>query len=88
MVNHDTELIREFETRLERVGISSDMIENYDEISYSVNSRRFFQVRDGFPVILKGNLHNEAIYNVKYQIAISSCNSFEVSEEDVLKTII
>lgn len=88
LVNHDTELIRDFETRLERVGISTDMIENYGEISYSVNSRRFFVIQDGFPVILKGNLHNEAIYNVKYQIDISSCNSFEVPEEDVLKTII
>lgn len=88
LVNHDTELIREFETRLEHAGISSDMNENYDEISYSVNNRRFFRIQDGFPLILKGNLHSEAIYNVKYQIDISSCNSFEVPEEDVLKTII
>lgn len=88
LVNHDTELIRDFETRLERAGISSDMIENYDEISYSVSNRSFFQVQDGFPVILKGNLQNEAIYNVKYQIDIASCNSFEVPEEDVLEKVI
>lgn len=88
IVGDGPELIREFETRLELVGISSDMIENYNEISYSVNSRRFFQVQDGFPVILKGNLQNEAIHNVSYQINISSCNSFEVPEEDVLKTMI
>ena len=88
LVNHDLQLIREFETRLERAGISGDMIENYDEISYSVNNRRFFRVQEGFPLILKGNLGSEAIYNVKYQIDISSCNPFEVLEENVLKTII
>jgi hypothetical protein len=88
LVNHDTELILDFETRLERVGISTDMIENYDEISYSVNSRRFFRIQEGFPVILKGTLQNEAIYNVKYQIDIASCNSFEVSEEDVLNAVL
>lgn len=88
LVNHDTELTRHFETRLEHAGISRDMIENYDEISYSVNNLRFFLVQKGFPVILKGNLQNEAIYNVKYQIDISSCNSFEVPQENVLKTII
>lgn len=88
MLRGDTELILEFETRLELVGMSSELMENYNEISYSVNSRRFFQVQDGFPVILKGNLQNEAIHNVSYQINISSCNSFEVPEEDVLKTMI
>ncbi|WP_206670857.1 hypothetical protein, partial [Cyclobacterium xiamenense] len=54
----------------------------------------FFNLTSGlnfgeyYTVILKGNLQNEAIYNVKYQIDIASCNSFEVPEEDVLKTVI
>jgi hypothetical protein len=88
LVKHDPELVREFETRLERAGISSDMIENYNEISYSVNNRRFFQIEEGFPMILRGNLSSEAIYNVMYQIDISSCSSFEIPEEDVIKAII
>lgn len=88
LVNHDTELIQEFESRLERVGITSDMIENYDDISYFVYNKRFFLIQEGFPVILKENLKNDAIYNVKYQIDISSCDSFEVLEENVLKNIL
>jgi len=88
LVNHDPDLIREFETKLECVGINSEMIENYNEISYSVTNRRFYRVQDGFPAILKENLHSEAIYNVKYQIDISSCASFEIQEEDVIKAII
>lgn len=88
LLNHDTELIRGFETKLENAGVSSDMVENYNEISYSVTSRRFFRIQEGFPVILRGNLHDEAIYNVKYQIDISSCGSFEIQEDDVINTII
>lgn len=88
LINHDIDLIREFETRLELAGIGVDMIESYDEISYSIRNWRFFRVQDGFPLILKDTLPSEAIYNVKYQIEISSCNLFEVLEEEVLNTIV
>jgi len=87
-INHDPELIREFETKLERVGINIDMIENYDDISYSVNNQRFFRIQDGFPVILRSNIQSEAIYDVKYQIDISSCGSFESLEEEVISAMI
>lgn len=88
LINHDPELTEEFETRLEHAGVSGDMIENYNEISYSVNNVRFFKIQNGFPVILKGNLLSDAIYNVKYQIDISSCGPFEVPEADVFRTMI
>lgn len=88
LVNYDPELIREFETKLERVGINIDMIENYDDISYSVNNQRFFRIQDGFPVILRSNIQSEAIYDVKYQIDISSCGSFESLEEEVISAMI
>ena len=87
LVHHDTELVLEFETRLEFAGLSNEMIENYNEISYSVNNRKFFRIQEGFPVILKSNLLSEAIFNVKYQIDLASCNLFEVAEEDVLKRL-
>lgn len=88
LVNHDPELTEEFDTRLESAGVSSDMIECYNEISYSVNNMRFFRVQDGFPVILRGNIQSDAIYNVKYQIDVSSCGSFESLEEDVIEVMI
>ena len=88
LINHDPELTEEFETRLEHAGVSGDMIENYNEISYSVNNVRFFRIQDGFPVILRGDILSDAIYNVKYQIDISSCGSFESLEEDVIRVMI
>ncbi len=88
LIVHDFELLQEFETRLERVGLSNDMIENYNEISYSVNNQRYFRIEEGFPLILKEHLISDAIYNVKYQIDISACNSFDVLTENVIKTIL
>ncbi|MBK8503429.1 MAG: PD-(D/E)XK motif protein [Saprospiraceae bacterium] len=88
MLNYDPEIVWEFDTRVELAGIGNDMIEYYNEISYSVDNRRFFCIQRGFPVILRGNLPSEGIFDVKYQIDISSCGSFEISEEDVIKVII
>lgn len=88
LLNHDTELVREFEIRLGLAGLDVDMIENYDDISYSVNKRKFFLIQEGFPAILKTSLHSEAIYNVKYQIDIATCGTFETREEVVINSII
>jgi hypothetical protein len=88
LLNNDCELILELEARLELAGLESSMIDNYDEISYSVQNCRFFRIQDGFPVILKGHLHNQAIYNVKYQIDTSNCSPFEIPDETVLKTMV
>jgi len=88
LLSYDSKLIQELETKLELAGISTDMVEDYNEISFFVNNSRFFQIREGFPAIARGNLSNDAIYNIKYQIDISSCISFEVQEEEVLKIIL
>ncbi len=88
LLTHDPELTREFEARLDAAGIGVDMIDSYNEISYSVNNRRFFCIQDGFPLIRSGNLHSELIYNVKYQIDVSSCESFEIGEEDVIRALV
>lgn len=88
MIHHDSELVQEFETKLENAGVSREMIDSYNEISYSAITSKFYLVQDEFPVILKGNLISEAIYEVKYQIDISSCGSFEVPEADVIRTMI
>ncbi|TXE13739.1 hypothetical protein [Algoriphagus aquimarinus] len=33
-------------------------------------------------------LQSDAVFNIKYQIDVSSCQSFEIPEEDVLTAII
>jgi hypothetical protein len=88
LIIHDPEMIEEFETKLEHAGVSADLIENYCDISYTVNNVRFFRIQGGFPVILRGNILSDAIYNVKYQIDISSCGSFESQEEHVIRLMV
>lgn len=87
IVSYDSELSEEFDIRLESAGVSNDMIENYNEISYSVSKVKYFEVKDGFPVILRGNIQSDAIYNVKYQVDIASCSSFEISDESVINAM-
>lgn len=88
MLNYDPELIRELEVKLDRAGIHPDMTEYYNEKSYTVNSRRYFHVKDGFPVITRSNLQSDLIYNVKYQIDISAFRTFETSEESTITHLI
>lgn len=88
LVNNDLELVEKFDAKLDSAGISRDMIESYNEISFSVNNMRFFRIQVGFPVILRGDILSDAIFNVKYQIDISSCGSFEIQEEDVMSVMI
>ncbi len=88
LLSFDPELIQEFDIKLESSGISRDMVEHYDETSYSVNQRRFFRIREEFPVIVRANLGNDALFNVKYQLDLSACYSFETTEEEVLTTVI
>lgn len=88
LIDHDSDLIQEFETKLEHAGIGREMIDSYNGISYSAISSKYYLVQDEFPVILKGNLISEAIYEVKYQIDISSCSSFEIPEVEVIRTML
>lgn len=88
LLSYEDASIQEFENKLEAAGVTAGMIEYYDEISYSVSSRRFFRIQEGFPMIIRETLNNDSIYNVKYQINISSCNSFEAPEQEVLSSII
>jgi len=88
MLNYEIGLIKEFEYKLNLAGIRGDMIDEYNEISYTVSNYRFYKITEGFPVITKSKLDNDAIYNVKYQIDINACRPFEISEEEVLNNIL
>lgn len=88
LLKHDHELTWEFENRLEHAGINNDMIENYNEVSYLVTNQRFFRIQEGFPVITRRSLPSEEVFNVKYQIDVSSCGSFEYPEGDVIRSML
>lgn len=88
LLSYDFLLLKDFERKITEAGIGPEMLDSYNETSYTVTSTTFFRVKDGFPVILRGNLHSSAIYNVKYEINVAACSDFEVSEDDVIKTLL
>lgn len=79
-----TELLQIFQEKLSLVGIPAGMIDRYNDINYIIRRKFFYKIKEGFPLIIPSNLANEALFNVKYQIDINSCKSFEVKEEEVL----
>lgn len=81
-----TDLCQIFMEKLTLVGIPLGMIDTYNEINYIIRRKFFFKVEKKFPLIIPSILANEALSNVKYQIDINSCKSFEVKEEEVLIT--
>jgi uncharacterized protein YbaR (Trm112 family) len=87
LLEHDMILCNQLETKLKEVGLNPDIIEEYSDTGYSVNRRRYFRIQDGFPLIIKEDLRHDAIHNVKYQIEISNCDSFEISENEVIDNL-
>lgn len=79
-----TDLLRIFKEKLSLVGIPAGMIDNYNDINYIIRRKFFYKVEKNFPLIIPSILANESIFNVKYQLDINSCKSFEVKEEEVL----
>lgn len=85
ILENDLNLITLFEEKLILVGIPKDMFAKYNEINYLIRGKFFFKIGKHFPFIIPLILHNEGVFNVKYQIDINSCKPFEVKEEEVLK---
>ena len=77
------ELVNAFKVKLGFAGIEEEAIDAYSEISFTPRNIRLFNVKNGFPVITPESLNSDSIHNVKYQIDIAACSSFEVQEEDV-----
>jgi hypothetical protein len=57
------------------------MREEYDRAIWLLNTRRFFEVRDGFPRLRAGELA-PGVDRVRYRISLASCASFEVNDSD------
>ncbi|WP_335965416.1 PD-(D/E)XK motif protein [Galbibacter sp. PAP.153] len=88
LLQEDMVLLHEFHLKLDLAGMDKDTIDQYDEISYTVRSCRFYHVREGFPVIIRATMDNDWISNVKYQIDIGQCKTFEVEEPTVLDILL
>lgn len=87
-ISHQPNLLKLFEEKLDRIGVSEGEEIHYDDFGYIIRSKRAYKVEDGFPALTRDILNNDAIHNVKYQIDLTACESFEVVMEDVIGEMI
>lgn len=87
-INGNQNLLKLFEDKLDRVGISIGEEKHYDDFGFIIRSKRAYQVQDGFPALTNNIIDNDAIHNVKYQIDLTACAPFELDLEKVIKLMI
>ena len=87
-ISNQPNLLKLFEEKLDRVGIPEGEEKHYDDFGFTIRSKRAYKVEDGFPALTIEILNNDAIHNVKYQIDLTACESFEVVMEDVISEMI
>tara|TARA_R110002167_G_scaffold247308_4_gene452896 strand:+ start:4725 stop:5708 length:984 start_codon:yes stop_codon:yes gene_type:complete len=87
-ISFQTELLQLFEGKLERIGISIEEEELYDDIGYVIRSQKGYKVADGFPSLTNEIINNVAIHNVQYQIDLTACEPFEIAFEHVMNSML
>ena len=66
--------------RLDQSGYLSDDSGMYSEIGYSLRSMLAFEVGEGFPRIVSGELQ-QGVSDVRYLVSTASCGAFQIAEE-------
>lgn len=87
-VSNRGNLLQLFEEKLDCAGIPIGEEEQYDDIGYIIRSQRAFRVQKGFPAITNDIINNDAIHNIKYQVDLTACEPYAVSEEEPIREII
>lgn len=80
-------LIPEFNLKIETLGITSDIEEEYNKTSYVIRNEIYYNVTDEFPKITP-LLVNEAISKISYQITSSDCKPFIIEFEFILNELL
>ncbi|NPD85366.1 PD-(D/E)XK motif protein [Lentimicrobium sp. L6] len=87
ILNLFVNLKREFNLKLEILGISLETESEYDKIGYSISRELYYKVTDNFPRITS-EIINQAISKVSYEISPIACVDFEVDINEITKEII
>lgn len=87
-INNQPNLLMLFDDKLDRAGIPLGEEANYNKIGYVIRSKKFFRIEEGFPVLINLVINQPAIHNVKYQLDVSSFDSFTADFETIKKEFI
>lgn len=74
----------QFQIKLAKYGYNEIHADKYT-IGFSVFEMKFFEVREGFPRLLQGNLP-DGVGDLKYSVVVSACTPFEI-KTDILNYI-
>lgn len=81
-----TDILIQFNEKLENLGVNTENEEEYNNISYSIGFERTYQITDNFPKIVRSNL-NDALSAVSYEIEPKLCTEFEIDNNQVFNHI-
>ena len=82
----NTDVLLQFNEKLENLGINPETEEEYNSISYSVGFERTYQITDNFPKIVRSNL-NDAVSGVSYEIEPKLCTEFETDINTIFNLV-
>lgn len=80
------EVALEFEEKILQAKYRDEHASHYANRSYTERSLDFYEVRDGFPRLLKDKLPT-GITNATYEITLESCKSFEISNKQAVSIL-
>ncbi len=82
-LNNYSDLLNAFNQKLESLGITSEIEEEYNITSVDIINEKYYKVENNFPRIIQGMV-DEAISNISYEVNLNECIQFEVPFENVL----
>lgn len=86
-LNDNSQLIKEFDLKLESLGVLPETEEEYNNTGYIVRDEKYYQVSEEFPKIIK-SMVNEEISKVSYEISPIDFKKFEVEYSCLKKELL
>ncbi len=77
LLNKDIDVLKEFNLKLESLGIISETEEEYNNVGYVIRNEKYYQVTDEFPKITS-SMVNEAVSKISYEISPIEFGKFEI----------
>jgi hypothetical protein len=86
LLSKDSELLSEFNEKLDSLGINSETEAEYSNISYSIRDEKYYKIVPEFPQITKATIDN-SIFNVSYEINPIGCSDYEYTINSIISEI-
>lgn len=86
-LSENLELLKEFDLKLESLGVLPETEEEYNETGFVVRDEKYYQVSEEFPKIIK-SMVSEEISKVSYEISPIDFEKFEVEYSCLKKELL